>query len=41
MWPYGIKSDPMKNMCAPKFCAGAPKKWKLGTPVQPMQKVSL
>ena len=31
----------MKNLGAPKFSAGAPKKNKLGAPVQPMQNVSL
>ena len=31
----------MKNLGAPKFFAGAPKKKELGAPVQPVQKVSL
>jgi hypothetical protein len=31
----------MKNVGAPKFSARAPKKNKLGAPVQPMQNVSL
>ncbi len=30
-----------ENLGAPNFCAGAPKKKKLGAPVQPVQKVSL
>ena len=36
-----LNSDAMKNLGAPTFCDGAPKKKrKLGTPVRPMQKVS-
>ncbi len=30
-----------KNLGAPNFCAGAPKKKKLGAPVHPVQNVSL